>query len=76
MNNPIVNKNIFLLEAVAEFRENLLNNTNFEKVAQEHIISICNEDDEARQEQIMSMAKMFGNMLDLMGDKEYEQINL
>ncbi|KAF0984335.1 hypothetical protein FDP41_007512 [Naegleria fowleri] len=78
MNLPVVSKNILMVEAVAEFSEAILNGTDFEKIAQEHLLTICNtEDDEARREEIMSMAKMFGNMLDLMGENaDYEQLKL
>jgi len=67
------------METVAEFREGILNYCDFEKVAQTHLFTICDENEEERREQVLSMAKMFGDMLDLMGEsgsKDVEEIKL
>ncbi|KAL9642555.1 hypothetical protein ABK040_011121 [Willaertia magna] len=76
MNPPVVSKSFLIVEQVPEFRDKLLNETNFEEVAVTSMKLICEEDEEARREQIQSVAKIFGELLEMKENKEYESVLL
>ncbi|KAL0487264.1 hypothetical protein AKO1_001108, partial [Acrasis kona] len=78
ISNPpaTLSKSMLLIEQVPEIREKILEETDFEELAQEQITKLFEEDQEEKQKEMAQLASMFKDMADFVVNKDHHNVEL